>query len=57
MAQYRLADTLDSLRLPSNPRAVVAREDNTGTVRWRGHNSEVTATVVRLLSEVTMVRD
>ena len=53
MAQYRLADTLDSLRLPSNPRAVVAREDNTGAVRWRGH----TATVVRLLSEVTMVRD
>ena len=30
VAQYRLADTLDSLRLPSNPRAVVAREDNTG---------------------------
>ena len=30
LPQYALADTLDSLRLPSNPRAVVAREDNTG---------------------------
>ena len=33
VAQYRVADSLDKLRLPSNPRAIIRREKNAGKAR------------------------
>ena len=30
VVQYRVADSLDKLRLPSNPRAIINREKNAG---------------------------
>ena len=30
VVQYRVADSLDKLRLPSNPRAIIKREKNAG---------------------------
>ena len=33
VAQYRVADSLDKLRLPSNPRAIINREKNAGKAR------------------------
>ena len=33
VAQYRVADSLDKLRLPSNPRAIIKRERNAGKAR------------------------
>ena len=30
VVQYRVADSLDRVRLPSNPRAIIKRENNAG---------------------------
>ena len=38
VAQYRVADSLDKLRLPSNPRAIINREKNAGKARSSSDN-------------------
>ena len=52
VAQYRVADSLDKLRLPSNPRAIINREKNAGKARTAliCHPHQITIFYLCLLS-------